>query len=70
MTKYFDLVYPDTRSVSEDTVRGWYADAVSDNEFVKTIRGEIEEGLTDIIDIIHAMEDIGVVAFGRNENYK
>lgn len=51
----FNIVYPETRSVGEDTIRGWYADAV-DN-------GEIEEAdhEVDLFEAARLLDDAGII---------
>ena len=60
--KYYQLVYPESRSISEDNVRRMYEDLV--------VSGELRPGLTDIYQMINALEITGRFAFGRNENYR
>ena len=52
----YNIVYPEDRWVSEDTIRMWYADAVANSEVDYT-------DLTDIDEIMDELENAGLVVF-------
>lgn len=55
----YNLVYPERRSVTEDTIRMWYADACSNGEVDYT-------DLTEIDDVIAELESAGDVTFASS----
>ena len=59
----YNIVYPEDRWVSEDTIRMWYADAVANSEVDYT-------DLTDIDEIINELESAGHVTFTTKTRYE
>ncbi len=54
----YRVIYPEYQTVTETTIRGWYADAVAN--------GEAPAGSHTVAKIIAALEDGGRVAFGSD----
>jgi hypothetical protein len=61
MTQDYTIVWPVRRTVSEDTIRMKYSDAVANGEVEYT-------DLTDIDDIMHELESAGQVAFSMTRS--
>ena len=59
MTQDYTMVWPVRRTVSEDTIRMKYSDAVANGEVDYT-------DLTDIDEIMDELESAGQVAFGSH----
>ena len=59
----YNIVYPEDRWVSEDTIRMWYADAVANSEVDYT-------DLTDIDEIINELESAGHATFTTKTRYE
>jgi hypothetical protein len=60
MIEYY-IVYPEERWVSEDTVRMWYDDAVSNDE--------CDSGYVDMDLIIEELMSTGLVTFSTKTRY-
>ena len=60
MTQDYTMVWPTHRTVSEDTIRMKYNDAVANDEVDYT-------DLTDIDEIMDELENTGQVAFSRRK---
>ena len=58
----YNIVYPEERWVSEDTIRMWYADASSNDEVDYT-------DLTDIDEIMDELMSAGFVTFSTKTRY-
>lgn len=65
MTYY--LVYPEKRTVTEDQLRMWHADAQADGDISMYLEGVDypKGGVVKIEDIIFDLEDLGVITVGK-----
>jgi hypothetical protein len=52
-TRYWQIVWPEYRLVSEAKIRTWYADAVANDDY------GIEKGLCDPDEMARALDSIG-----------
>ncbi len=54
----FNLIYPEQRRVSDDTIRQWYADAVANNEIAPEYKGFEKH---DVMKMAAALSDAGII---------
>jgi len=63
------IVYPERKFVSEETIAGWFADAVENREISPEYLGA-----TDLETMIRALNDAGIITTARSpensENFR